>query len=313
MKKVLSLVMIAALVLTASMLVFAEYEEGANVTAASVKFDFPKANTALTFDGIISDGEFYEITPAAADLSYATAGSVQDAKDMKWKAYGAWDDNGFRTAVVYTIAPNANGAGGFDCARDDATGNIWNATAIQLSASKAGVEDATERFETGYALSSATNAQLSYVWNASGISTNADYVVNEACPAKDFKVTKVGDTLVYEVFTPWSALGDVKGAVGGTFGWNLVVAGGSETYSHCHAQISAGCTGDPGKNPALFAKITMADAPVVATEAPATDAPAGDAPATPANNAKTADVTVIMTLIAAASAFGGAVVFKKSK
>lgn len=314
MRKVLSLVVVAAMILTASMLVFADFEQGALVEAGNVNLTFQKANAAQTFDGIISEGEYYKVEVTPDMLSYATAAGVEDAKNMKWEAYASWDDTGVRTAVVYHIGTGDTGA--FNNVRDEEQGNIWNSTAVQLSIATKSRGADTDYGEYGYGLSSVTGNQLSYVWHNADSCTNDAYAQDGQLPASDFKVTKVGNDLVYEIKTPWNAIG-APVAEGGSIGWCLVVAGGSENYGHCHAQIAAGCTGDPGKNADLFAIAKLAAAPVVetTTAAPAaTDAPpAADVPAAPVAPAATADATVIMTVIAAVSAFGGAVVFKKRK
>ena len=314
MKKALSLILLVAMVATMSVAVFADFDMSARVENGEVTFTFPKANTALALDGVITDGEFYKVEVTADDMSYASNGDFADAAAMKWDAYAAWDDTGIRTAVVYQIGTGDFGA--FWNERDGDEGNIWNATAIQVSLSNQG-RDAVGYLELGYALSSATGADLTVVWTNSS-EGNTDY---EATAGTDFKVTKVGDTLVYETMVPWTVFSPAALAEGANMGWCLVIAGGSDNYGHCHAQIAAGCTGDPGKNSDMFAVVTLGAAPEIVTEpevveeAPAPDVAAPDAGVeAPAPVAPpTADVTVIMTLVAAASAFGGAVVFKKKR
>ncbi|MHC1695282.1 MAG: hypothetical protein AB9835_08420 [Eubacteriales bacterium] len=295
MKKLTSIVMAILLCTMLALTAIAGYEEGALVTSAGVAYDAKKATTAQAFDGVISDGEYYKIDVPADAMSYAWDDAGDDgskAKAIKFDYYLAWDDAGMRTAVVYKAGQtyeNAYVAG--------EEGNIWNRTAVQYCYAPI-TDDANNFLELGVARNSVDGTLLSVAWR----DTLATGYIPTA--GKDFTVVLAANgDLVYETFVPYTAFIEAAPKLGDKVGANLVVAGGSEALGHSHAQVAAGCTGDPGKNATLFAKVTLVEAP----PAPATDAPATDTPTAPV----TGDMSIAMIAIMLVSAAAAVVVLKK--
>lgn len=130
-----------------------------------------------------------------------------------------------------------------------------------------------------------------------------------------------------EIVIPWSAMqsvGAFTAAEGAKFWMTPVIPNQSSTDEfgtdwnqlNFHDRGNLGDANlDEGTNPAEFPVNWGRMVLAAAKPAPATDAPAADggtAPATP-TTPQTGDMTLVMTLLAAASAFGGAVVFKNKK
>lgn len=292
MKKLTSIVMAILLCTMLALTAMAGYEEGALVTSASVAFDAKKASVAQAFDGVISDGEYYKIDVPAEGLSFAWDADEAATKGIKFDYYLAWDDNGMRVAVVYKAGQNYE-----NLYEEGEEGNIWNRTAVQYCFAPI-TDDEGNFLELGIARNSANGKLLSVTWRdtlGTGFVPTAgqDYTV----------VLAANGDLVYEAFVPYNTFIETAPKLGDKVGTNLVVAGGTEAIGHSHVQVAAGCTGDPGKNATLFAKVTLVEAP----PAPTTEAPAADAPTAP----KTGDMSIAMIAIMLVSAAAAVVVLKK--
>lgn len=299
MKKLTSIAMAILLCSMLALTAMAGYEEGALVTSASVAFDVKKASVAQALDGAITDGEYYKIDVPADGMSYAWDDAGDDgthAKSLKFDYYMSWDDAGIRTAVVYKAGQtyeNKYVAG--------EEGNIWNRTAVQICYAPI-TDDAADFIELGFARNSDTGDLLNVTWrdvNSGGVTGTG----LTSTAGKDYTVVLASNgDLVYETFVPWTAFLAANAKLGDKVGTNLVVAGGSEALGHSHAQVAAGCTGDPGKNATLFAKVSLVEAP----PAPATEAPT-DGTTAP----QTGDMSIAMIAVMLVSAAAAVVVLKR--
>lgn len=241
-------------------------------------------------DGEWTEGEYGEIK---IDKKWMSAAVAQDAdldaaKNLDVKLGLSWDAD-----YIYGYAEFVD-ANGHNNENDGDTGLIWQSGAMQINFAEVdSVGD--QRLEYGIALSSATGNLLSNVW--------ADYLGSGyAVPEDDFIVIEDGDTMIYEWRTPINAFSTKAAEVGVQYGINLVFAWGNGT-DHIHSQLSAGCTGDPGKVADRFADITLEEAIVVETE-PETDEVVEDAPAAAP---QTFDAGIVAAVAAIVSAAGYAI------
>lgn len=262
MKKFTSVVMAILLCSMLALTAMAGFEQGALVESAGVAFDAKQASVAQAFDGVISEGEYYLVDVSADMRSYAWDDAGDDgsaAKAIKFDYYLSWDDNGVRTAIVYKAGqPYEN------LYTPDDAGNMWNRTAAQVSFAPI-TDDTMDIVELGFGRNSADGSQLNFTWLTP--TTGAGHT---STAGKDYSVTLASNgDLVYEIFVPWTAFLAANAKLGDSFGTVVVAAGGTEALGHSHSQIAAGCTGDPGKNATLFAKVKLVEAP----PAPVTDAP----------------------------------------
>lgn len=297
MKKFTSVFMAILLCSMLALTAMAGYEQGALVENAGVAFEAKQATVAQAFDGVITEGEYYLVDVSADMRSYAWDDAGDDgskAKAINFDYYLAWDDNGVRTAIVYKAGqPYEN------LYTPDDAGNMWNRTAAQVSFAPI-TDDTMDILELGFGRNSADGSQLNFTWLTPVTGTG-----HESTAGKDYSVTLAGNgDLVYEIFVPWTAFLAGNAKLGDSFGTVAVAAGGTEELGHSHSQIAAGCTGDPGKNATLFAKVKLVEAP----PAPVTDPPAeGETPAAP----QTHDMSVAMIAVMLISAAAAAVVLKK--
>lgn len=302
MKKILTLalavMMVAALALTAS-----AYFIDNNSSGATITYTIPQAYAEHKLDGVITEGEYAKLEVKTEYLSIATydedAAMAQDFDNIGlWMSYDA--------NYLYVAATTT--AKDFHNACDDNTGSIWGQYAIQLSLADVDNDEASERLETGYALSSETGALLFANW-CDGTGDSYD-----ALEANDFIVTNANGILTYECRVPFSAFSSKTLVEGSQFRFCIVWATGTSeddgTSEYRHLQLAYGCTGDPGKDVTGHAVITMGaalEAPVVDTPA-ADDAPAADAPATTAPTTADAGIVAAAAVMAIAA---GVVLSKK--
>jgi hypothetical protein len=281
-----------------------DWEEGSLVGTKTVAFEAKKATAAQAFDGKITDGEYYKIDITEDMKSYTSEGADNSiAKGLKFDTYLAWDDNNVRVAFVYK-----KGNPYFNVYEMDGNeGNIWNRTAIQVCCSvidSVTGGDITDFLELGFARNSDNGNQLNVTWRQAISGTEFT-----STAAKDYTVAlDANGDLVYEVAVPFTAFAPAALKLGDSFGWCGLVAGGSDDAGYVHAQIAAGCSGQPGKDASYFAQVKLVDAP----PAPVVETPAETAEATD-GNPSTSDVNVIMYVISALSTLGGAIVIKKRR
>ena len=327
MKKYLSIVLAAVMVAALGVSAFASTclpDDDGNIF-----FDVPGYNVQPVLDGVISDGEYSEIVTKRSQWSIACGDDDND--DTAWalaesaKVYMTWDADYIYYASVFT-APK-----GFDSIWEGDEASMWYSGAIQMTFTDlASKEDDTQnRLEYGIGTTK-EGTKLTTVWaNAEGFEYDPEAIKD------NFAIGKNGNTITFEVRTPFSAFADVKGAVGTKIAGNVVYSIGEE-QDYIHAQLAAGCTGEGGKNQIHDAIFTLVEAPVIETEAPETEAPAPvetaapapvetaapapvaetaapvveAAPAAPAPAAQTGDSAAIV-ILAAAAALGTAVVVAK--
>lgn len=292
----------ALMVFAMSIPMFAAYEAEADYD--KVAFDVKKADMEIKLDGDLSEYDMFEIELKQSWMSYATSTDDQmaEVKSIKTPLYLAWDETYLYIATTYKPAT-------FSCSKDDALGNIWQESAIQVNVSAADAVD-TDRLEYGNALSSVTGKQLSNVWaNREGFDYKAE---------GNYFVKNDGGTLIYETRIAWTDFLKAAPKQGDTVGFCIVWAMGVDA-AHAHKQLASGCTGDPGKKAQNFAKITLAAAPerpveiVEEVTAPATTAPATTAPATTPKAAQTSDMGIIIAISTLLTSGAALLVSKKRK
>lgn len=307
MKKHLALLLTALMICLMAVPVFAG--EQREVDVGNVAFGIKRATKPFKPDGVIEEGEYYEVPMKDTWFSYAWNVNDPDAetfsKTMGQKLYMSWDDTYVYTATVYKVSTFFNEYGGDPV-------SMWMAACIQNNfALKADDVSAPEnRLEYGIGLTSDTNELINTVW--ADQSDGAPYAgwVPEA--GTDFTVTHSNNVLTYEVRTPWSAFYGAAPKEGDVFGYCIVWAGGTDYNNYVHAQLASGCTGF-GKDAYSFAQVTLEAAPVIETEPPAEEPASQDAPVTTPVAPKTADVFTVVAFAAIATASGAIAVSKKRK
>lgn len=305
MKKIIAISLMALMILSMSIPMFAAYESEANWE--NVAFDVKKADMEIKLDGDFSEYDMHEITLDQSWMTYAVAQDDQlaEVKSISTPLYMAWDDTYLYIGTYYKPATFSNTKG------DDA-GNIWQECAIQVNVSSADASS-TDRLEYGIGITSDTNAQVSTVWaNREGY----DYK-----PEGNFAVVNDGGTIKYETRIAWTDFLTAAPKEGDKIGVCIVWAMGVGS-DHAHKQLAAGCTGDPGKSAENFATVTLVAAPErpveIVEDAPATtddttSAPVTTTPATTVTAAQTSDATVYLVAIAVISLAAVIVISKKIK
>lgn len=301
MKKHLALFLTALLVFVMAIPAFAGAER--EVDVGNVKFGIKRATKEFKPDGVIEEGEYYEIPLKDTWLSYAwndiNDEAENQAKSMEPKLYMSWDDKYVYTATVYKVSKFFNEYG-------TDPGSIWKAACIQNNfAPKA--EDvllAENRLEYGVSLTSDTNELVSFVW---ADSSDGGAIGWSPEPNVDYIVTHSNNVLTYEVRTPWEAFYDGTPKEGDVFGYCIVWAGGPDYEEYVHAQLASGCTGF-GKDAFSFAQVTLEAAPVIEAQPPAEEPVTTSVP-TPAP--QTADVFTAVVFAAVATASGAIAISKK--
>jgi hypothetical protein len=254
MKKTLSLIM--AGLLTVAMAVTASAAGNSpEADRGNIKFGVKGIAETVewTADGEWTEGEYAEIEWKRSWISAAwnLDDEAEQCQNLDFKLGMSWDADYLYTYVEFED-PN-----GHENAMDDNLGNIWQPGAIQMNVAEVDSEG-DQRLEYGVALSSVTGNKLSNVW--------ADYMGSGyAVPESDYEVVVDGDTVIYEIRTPFETFSAVDAKEGAQYGYCLVISWGNGT-DHAHTQLAAGCTGDAGKAAQYFADITLEEAIVVETE-----------------------------------------------
>lgn len=278
MKKILSLVLGAALIASMAVSASAAAVSGANVTAKTVKTEVKAAAETPVQDGKIGQYEYAKIDTPEADLYYS-----ESTVKIPFELYMCYD----KDYVYYAIKTNH---ATIKQENDKDMSTIWNSDNIQVSVAKTDVTAATKakRCEFGYALSSKTGNTLYYTWadeNKTGfkaaasdikivVEKNGDAIYEGKIPAKAFTASelKKGDSYKFMAMV------------------NSIVDGKRQ-----FVEYATGCAGAVGKDATAHATITLGDA----IQLPKKEAP------------KTADATSVAILALAASLAAGYVVAKK--
>lgn len=292
---------ICAIILTALMLVMMAVPVFAGQTQEAdfqkIAFEVKKANTAWKADGVYSEGEYYDIALQSSWISAAYNDDANEAMLMDINGLGlklamSWDENYIYLYSQY-VAPF-----GHSNTWDSDPGSMWYSGAMQLNYAEAdGVDE--DRLEYGIGKSSDTGDLLTYDW--------ADYLGSgyDALANGDFYITVDGSTVTYECRTPISAFSAVAAAEGVSYGVCYVWSVGVD-QDYAHTQLASGCTGF-GKHADYFAKMTLAAAPEIVTEAPETEAPVEDTAAVETPAAQTADIVAVAAVVAIISLAGVAI------
>lgn len=297
MKKFLSIALTALLVAAMAVPTFAGYEAHADAESGNIKFDVQKANVAWNPDGVMSEGEYYTVAIQDSWLSAAVANDdeMADAFAMNPTFAMSWDENYIYTYSQYNVKE-------FNSAYEGNEGSMWQGAAIQMNLADADCTDG-DRLEYGISMDSSSKAQISTIWN--------DYLgTYSEVPTSDYKVFVDGTTMTYEVRTPISAFSaNANAKLGDTYGYCIVWAAGYVEGEHLHLQLASGCTGDPGKQAANFAKINLVAAPEIAVEE---EAPAAEeAPTETTTAAQTSDATAAFAVLGVVALGAAAIVAKK--
>ena len=254
MKKTLSLILAAVMVVAMGVTASAA-GNSPEADRGNIKFGVQgiAETTEWAADGEWSEGEYAEIEWKKSWISAAwnLDDQAEQCQNLDFTLGMSWDADYLYTYVEF-VDPN-----GHENSMDDNTGSIWQPGAIQMNCAEVDSEG-DQRLEYGVALSSATGNLLSNVW--------ADYLGSGyAVPTDDFTVVVDGDTVIYEIRTPFEAFSTVAAEEGAQYGYCLVISWGNGT-DHAHTQLAAGCTGDAGKAAQYFADITLEEAIVIETE-----------------------------------------------
>ena len=290
MKKTLSLILAGVLTAAMALSAFAAYAD----CDAEIKFGVKGIAADVTWaaDGVWTEGEYAEIDikPSWMSAAVSDEANLDAAKNLDVKVGLSWDAENLYTYIEFYDANGHDNTYGAD------PGNMWQAGAVQVSAAEVD-SVAGDRLEYGVGVTSDTNEQINTVW--------ADYLGSGYGVAGDYIVVNDGDTMIYEIRTPFNAFSTVAPKEGAQYGVNLVLSWGNGS-DYIHTQLAAGCTGDPGKAADRFADITLEEAIVIETEPEtvAEDVAAGDAP-------QTFDAGVIAAVAAIVSAAGYAISKKR--
>ena len=289
MKKTLSLILAGILTAAMALSASAAYAD----CDAEIKFGVKgiAADVAWTADGEWTEGEYAEIAIKNSWMSAAVSdeANLDAAKNLDVKVGMSWDANYLYTYIEFYDANGHDNLFGSD------PGNMWQSGAVQVSAAEVD-SVAGDRLEYGVAVTSDTNEQITVVW--------ADYLGSgyNALDNKDFIAINDGDTMIYEIRTPFNAFSTVAAKEGAQYGINLLMGWGQGNGDHIHTQLSAGCSGDPGKAADRFADITLEEAIVVETAPEVVEDVAAP---------QTFDAAVIAAVAAIVSAAGYAVSKKR--
>lgn len=294
MKKFGAIALSAAVLSAMAVSASAAYIEQA-ADPADIQITIPQGYTAWAADGVISEGEYakVEVKPEWISIAAASDETAATAIQLPISLYMSYDAN-----YVYVACETA--ADQYVCDVDESNeGNMWAAHAIQLSLANIDATDASERLETGYAISSLDNGLYAVNWaDAMGLGYDPD-------DNGDYTVVKTGNSLIYEMRVPVEAFQEAGLAEGGKFLFSVIWAmgtsedGASDLY--VHEQLGYGISGTPGKDPTGHATITLGaklEAPVV--DEPVDGGEAGtDAPvATPTADAGIVAAAAVMAVAA---------------
>ena len=300
MKKFGAIALSAAILSAMAVSASAAYIEQA-ADPATIAFTIPQGYTAWAADGVISEGEYSQITidPSWISIAAASDEAAATAIQLPISLYMSYD-----ATYVYVACTTA--ADQWVCDIDESNeGNMWAAHAIQTSFANIDATDSAERLELGYALSSLDNNLYACSWfDPMGIAYDPD-------DAGDYTVVKNGNTITYEMRIPFNAFVEAPLKEGDKFLGSIVWAmgtsedGGSDLY--VHEQLGYGVSGDPGKDPTGHATITLG----AALEAPVVDTPVEGEAGTDAPAASTTADAGIVAAAAVMAVAAGVVLSKK--
>jgi len=280
MKKILSLVLGAALIASMAVSTSAAAVIGANATAKSIKAEIKAAAETPKMDGVIGEYEYVKLDTSAAILSY----SDPKVQNHVFEIYLSYDKDYLYFAAKVQHDEHKN-------ERDTDLGNMWNADGIQVAAALANVTDAqkTYRYESGFGLSSKTGNVLTNTW----VDTiNAGKTAGKKLAATDCVVKLDKNIAIYEGRVPAACVGEASLEKGDTFKFHIA-ANTFLANTRYYIEWGAGTCGS--KDATQHPTITLGDA----IELPKKEAP------------KTADATSVAILALAASLAAGYVVAKK--
>lgn len=291
MKKVFSLILAGLLVVgmaVASSASNIEEEDRGNIA-----FDIHKINGTWTPDGEWTEGEYAKVDVKNTWISSACADDTNDdtAKNLPFTLGMSYDENYVYTYIQF-VDPN-----GHNNTYDADPGSMWQAGAVQVNFSDVG-QSGDQRLEYGVGVSSDTGAKLNNTW-ADYLGTG--YVAEDA----DWTCDVDGDTVTYEIRTPFSAFSAIKGAEGKQITVCYVISWGNDA-DYAHTQLAAGCTGF-GKEASYFATVTLGDQIVVETEPEVVETVAEDTADATTEAPKTFDAGIIAAVAAIVSAAGYAI------
>ena len=292
MKKTLSLILAGVLTAAMALSASAAYAD----CDAEIKFGVKGIAADVTWaaDGVWTEGEYAEIDikPSWMSAAVSDEANLDAAKNLDVKVGLSWDAENLYTYIEFYDANGHDNLFGSD------PGNMWQSGAVQVSVAEVD-SVAGDRLEYGVAVTSDTNEQITVNW--------ADYLGSgyDALANGDFIAINDGDTMIYEIRTPFNAFSTVAAKEGAQYGLNLLFAWGNGA-DYIHSQLSAGCSGDPGKAADRFADITLEEAIVVETE-PETVVEEVVADAAPA----TFDAGIVAAVAAIVSAAGYAISKKR--
>jgi len=280
MKKILSLVLGAALIASMAVSTSAAAVIGDNAKAKSIKAEIKAAAETPKMDGVIGEYEYVKLDTSAANLSY----SDPKVQNHTFEVYACYDKDYVYFAIKGQHDAHKN-------ERDTDLGNMWNADGIQVAAAKAGVTDAkkTHRYESGFGLSSKTGNVLTNTW----VDTiNDGKTAGKKFAATDCVIKLDGKIAIYEGRIPAACVGETSLEKGDTFKLSFSLntfVGGARQYIEWGAGTCA------SKDATAHPTVTLGDA----IQLPKKEAP------------KTADATSVAILALAASLAAGYVVAKK--
>ena len=291
MKKTLSLIlaglMTAAMAVSASASIPAE-AVGEAYDGAGFGFGVKgiAADVEWAADGVWTEGEYAEIAIDNKWISAAANDPTNDdaAKNLDFKLGMSWDADYLYTYIEFEDANGHNNTWGAD------PGSMWYSGAIQMNLAEVDAEG-EDRLEYGVGLTSDSGDKIVNVWAAKDYDPTAD----------DFEVVVDGDTVIYEIRTPFAGFSSVKPAEGAEYGYCIVISWGND-QDYIHTQLGQGCTGF-GKNAKGFADITLEEAIVVETEPETVEVVEDAAPAAP----QTFDAGIVAAVAAIVSAAGYAI------
>ena len=337
MKKTLALMLCAVLLISAFTVCTSAYTEFA--AKRGVSFEVQKATAEFKADGVISEGEFYELPvtndmfeichPGDADEDLINAAKAMGASS-KW--YASWDDDSLNIAIVCT--PNeilqtlystwASGDGDTFCNNTGLNIQIYSQKTVGTTVNEDGEEvecrghwcggiarstDAEEVATIGNdgMFCGAWGGQNGYTGSISG--GDANFLMEAK---KDFYIAYPGDgTVIYEFAMPFKYMnGTEKGEIGQKYYMSLALCSGSDEYA-----VSWSAAYVCGLGEFVYFGLNEGPGTRSHTEYVLAAAPAGDTPDTPDTpdepvNPPTMDITLVLLAVASVSAV---VVAKKRK
>jgi len=310
MKKILASILVA-IIITATF-ILPVFASTVDLVATDIQINAATCAVPPVMDGKLDADSYQQINVTADQCSYNANDDTELAflQTMPFKAYLSYD----ATNVYVLLSADATQYYYCDHAAGDEA-NIWNQSCCQISFST-GDGNSSPALEIGLARNSTDGTILPNIWSQAPDGTG-DF---DLTVASNHAVLLDGGTINYEVAVPWTEFLAAAPKVGDKFGLNFIV-GYSNDGNRMYIEYSAGC--GSGKDPSLFAKVTLTDTVLAAapatTEAPATDAaaPATDAaapapaPAAPATTAPTTGDNTLAIFSVMVIAAAGVVIFRK--